>query len=126
MYVIRQINNPLMILAYGQTTEPGRLCPFDPTIYEEVELDQLPPDAQIIPLKTPKDKLNDLFNQLPPDKKAAFYPLKTTVFHALQDGDAPTAVMLVQAAPVPTEYQPIQAQIIAILQTIPPGSTGGA
>ena len=47
MFLVRAIENPRIIKAWGYTLAPGGLGEYDPEVFEEVELDNLPEDWEL-------------------------------------------------------------------------------
>lgn len=50
-------------------------------------------------------QLDAVFNQLPVEARAQFYPLKAAVKLALEQGDTSAALAIIQAVDVPPELQ---------------------
>lgn len=118
MFVVCRKDNPLVLKAYGQTLSPGGLCQFDPTVYEEIEVLQLPegwtmelPQAQQI-----INELEALWLTMSQAEMAAFYPLKAGVNMALQENQIPVAKLMVQNAPTGSDpaLQTLQNNMLAL------------
>lgn len=63
MFVIRRIDNNNKIKAYGYTIKKGGLGEYNESIYEEVELDNLPEGYEMEPIpKSPSIKALDISN----------------------------------------------------------------
>lgn len=117
MRYVRRIDNPLKVLAWAHTIDPGCVTAFDPLVYEEVE-GELPDGYELEPKPTPKkDQIKAVFAALPIEVKVQFATAAAAVYLYLDNQDPEAAAAVIQATPVPDELTSVKTQLLSILQS---------
>lgn len=123
VHVIRRLDNPNRLLAWGYTLAPGGLGPYDPTVYEEAALAELPTNWQPEPafphalvLLT---QLRALFQDMPIAQQYAFRQPMAEVATAAQGNNRLLMLHIIEQLNLPPELEPLRTAMVAVL-SVPP------
>ncbi len=111
-YYLRPIGDDSQFSDFSEYTE----IPFNAP--EGLEWIQgAPPDyATVYRKKTLADQLNDIFKAQSPEIRGAFGTLKAAVKVALDEGDTLAALVIINAAEVPEEFQAVKDSMLALFE----------